>query len=64
MILHKEIITKIKSVDKNLATVMKHNKKTDKHLLKSVLEDLSFLIGRLSGLYEALLETVPVEDKD
>jgi len=64
VILHKEIITKIKSVDKNLATVMKHNKKTDKHLLKSVLEDLSFLIGRLSGLYEALLETVPVEDKD
>ena len=64
MILHKEIITKIKSVDKNLATVMKHNRKTDVHLLKSVLEDLSFLIGRLSGLYEALLETVPMEDKD
>ena len=64
MILHKEIITKIKSVDKNLATVMKHNRKTDGHLLKSVLEDLSFLIGRLSGLYEALLETVPMEDKD
>ena len=64
MILHKEIITKIKSVDKNLATVIKHNKKTDGYLLKSVLEDLSFLIGRLSGLYEALLETVPMEDKD
>ena len=64
MILHKEIITKIKSVDKNLATVMKYNRKTDVHLLKSVLEDLSFLIGRLSGLYEALLETVPMEDKD
>ena len=64
MILHKEIITKIKSVDKNLTTVMKHNRKADGRLLKSVLEDLSFLIGRLSGLYEALLETVPVEDKD
>ena len=43
---------------------MKHNRKTDGHLLKSVLEDLSFLIGKLSGLYEALLETVPMEDKD
>ena len=64
MILHNEIITKIKSVDKNLATVMKHNRKSDGRLLKSVLEDLSFLIGRLSGLYEALLETVPMEDKD
>ena len=64
MILHKEIITKIKSVDKNLTTVMKHNRKADGRLLKSVLEDLSFLIGRLSGLYEALLETVPMEDKD
>ena len=64
MILNKEIITKIKSVDKNLATVMKYNKQSDRRLLKSILEDLSFLIGRLSGLYEALLETVPMEDKD
>ena len=55
---------KIKSVDKNLATVMKYNKQSDRRLLKSILEDLSFLIGRLSGLYEALIETIPMEDKD
>jgi len=64
VILHKEIITKIKSVDKNLATIMKQNRRTDKHLLKSLLEDLSFIIARLSSIYEILLKTIPTKDKD
>ena len=66
MILNKEIINKIKSVDKNLGTIMKYNKQSDGRLLKFVLEDLSFLIGKLSGLYEVLLEIVPnkIENKN
>ena len=64
MILHKEIITKIKSVDKNLATIMKQNRRTDKHLLESLITDLSFIIAQLSSIYEILLKTLPVENKD
>jgi len=59
VILHKDIITKINSVDKNLTTIMKYNKRTDKYLLESLLQDLAFIISKLSSMYEILLKTIP-----
>ena len=66
MILNKEIITKINLVDKNLATIMKYNKRTDKYLLESLLQDLAFIISKLSSIYEILLKTIPnkIENRD
>ena len=66
MILNKEIIAKINSVDKNLTTIIKNNRKTDKYLLESLLQDLAFIIGKLSSIYEVLLKTIPnkIENKD
>ena len=59
MILNKEIITKINAIDKNLSTIMDKNRRTDQHLLESLLKDLSFIIGKLGSIYEILLKTVP-----
>ena len=47
------------SVDKNLTTIIKNNRKTDKYLLESLLQDLAFIIGKLSSIYEILLKTIP-----
>tara|TARA_Y100000034_G_scaffold82211_1_gene98530 strand:- start:266 stop:511 length:246 start_codon:yes stop_codon:yes gene_type:complete len=64
VILNKEIITKINSIDRNLLIIMSKNKRKDRHLLESLLQDLAFIIGKLSNIYEVLLKTVPHETEN
>ena len=65
-----EIQQKLKSVDRKLGTIIRAgtNKQTQIqfHTIESLMEDLSFIIGKLSSIYETLAQTIlnNIENKD
>ena len=57
-----EIQQKLKSVDRKLGTIIRAgtNKQVriQSHTIESLMEDLSFIIGKLSSIYESLAQTI------
>jgi len=62
MILGKKTYDKIKSIDKQLDNIVKYpnkNKNIDK-----LLTDLGFVMSKLNGIYETILNVVNKPDKN
>ena len=65
-----EIQQKLKSVDRKLDAVIRAgtNKQVQiqPHIIESLMEDLSFIIGKLSSIYETLAQGIlnNIENKD
>ena len=63
-----EIQQKLKSVDRKLNAVIRAgtNKQTriQFHTIESLMEDLSFIIGKLSSIYETLAQTILTTTKE
>jgi hypothetical protein len=63
-----EIQQKLKSVDRKLDAVIRAgtNKQVriQSHTIESLMEDLSFIIGKLSSIYEYLAQTILSNTKD
>jgi len=63
-----EIQQKLKSVDRKLDAVIRAgtNKqiRIQSHTIESLMEDLSFIIGKLSSIYETLAQTTLTTTKE
>ena len=72
MLIEKEVFDKINTINKNLKKLSKystHPFSDEQHgsiLIKSLTDDLAYIVGKINGTYETFLEIVnqKIEQKD
>ena len=66
MPLDSETYNKIQAIDRRLNALQKRKEKTEISPLtiQRLIEDLSFVIGRLSSIYEILIKSISNKEKD
>lgn len=66
MPLDNETYNKIQAIDKRLNVLQKRKGKTEISPLtiQRLIEDLSFVIGKLSSIYEILIKSISNKEKD